>query len=190
MPTKHARAESKSVSKRTGAATKPNGHANGAATAVAEPAAAPRTFTNFGEIANFIWSVADLLRGDYKQADYGKVILPLTVLRRLDCVLADTKPKALAKYEALKGSGLKNVDPVLNRITGVPFHNVSKLDFARLRNDPPHVATNLLAYIKGFSQSAREVIDRFKFVEQISKLDEANLLYQVVRRFADVELHP
>ena len=80
-------------------------------------------FNNFGEIAGFIWQVADLLRGDYKQADYGKVILPLTVLRRLDCVLEPTKAKVLKKREALKKTDLKNLDIILNRITGVPFHN-------------------------------------------------------------------
>jgi len=75
---------------------------------------------SFSELANFLWSIADLLRGTYKQADYGKVILPMTVLRRLDCVLADTKPKVLEKYAALKGGKVHNFDPILNRITGVP----------------------------------------------------------------------
>src|ERR1700674_2441795 len=84
-----------------------------------------KAFSGFRDIANCLWSVADLLRGDYKQADYGKVILPMTVLRRLDCVLRDTKPKVLAKYEAVKGGKVQNLDPILNRITGVPFHNVS-----------------------------------------------------------------
>src|SRR4029077_14963280 len=98
---------------------------------------------NHQALSSFIWSVADLLRGDYKQADYGKVILPLTVLRRLDCVLADTKGRVLAKYESLKGGDLKNLDPILNRITGVPFHNTSKLDFGKLRGDPNPIAQNL-----------------------------------------------
>lgn len=150
-----------------------------------------RTFSGFSDIANFLWSVADLLRGDYKQADYGKVILPMTVLRRLDCVLADSKAKVLAKHEALKGSGMKNLDPMLNRITGVPFHNVSKLDFEKLKGDPARIAENLTAYIKGFSPDARDIfIERFRFPEQIAKLDEANLLFQVVSRFAEVDLHP
>ena len=95
-----------------------------------------RTFSSFSEITSFISAVADLLRGDYKQADYGKVILPFTVLRRLDCVLAPTKATVLARYEALKGGQLKNLDPVLNRITGVSFHNTSKLDFDKLRGEP------------------------------------------------------
>jgi len=193
MPAKREQVEKKSTSK-SASRTKPNGHSNGKATrttgVAAEPAAAPRTFTNFSEIANFIWSVADLLRGTYKPAEYAKVILPLAVLRRLDCVLADTKDKVLAKYESLKGGSLKNMDPILNRTTGVPFHNTSKLDFERLKGDPNNIASNLHAYIKGFSQTARDVISRFKFAEQIAKLDERNLLYLIVCRFADIDLHP
>jgi type I restriction enzyme M protein len=135
--------------------------------------------------------VADLLRGDYKQADYGKVILPMTVLRRLDCVLRDTKPKVLAKYESMKGGKVQKLDPILNRISRVPFHNVSKLDFEKLKGDPNNVAHNLTSYIKGFSQDARDIfIDRFRFGDHVSKLDESNLLYQVVCRFAEVDLHP
>ncbi|MFB3855021.1 MAG: type I restriction-modification system subunit M N-terminal domain-containing protein [Vicinamibacterales bacterium] len=110
--------------------------------------AAPRTFNGFSEIASFIWSVADLLRGDYKQADYGKVILPFTVLRRLDCVLGDSKEKVLKRIDVLKGGAVKNVDPILNRLTGVPFHNVSRLDFGRLTGDSTHIAANLTAYVR------------------------------------------
>src|SRR5687767_10879082 len=133
---------------------------------------------NFSELANFLWSIADLLRGDYKQHDYGKVILPFTVLRRLDCVLAESKEKVLAKDASLKGGNVKNLDPVLNRITGVHFHNRSKLDFDKLKNDPGHIAANLTGYIKGFSENVREIfIERFKLPEQIQRLDEANLLF-------------
>src|SRR6266542_4520523 len=94
--------------------------------ASSSPANNGRSFSSFSEIANFLWSVADLLRGAYKQADYGKVILPMTVLRRLDCVLEPTKAKVLAKAEAMKGGKVKeqNLGPDMNRITGVPFHNV------------------------------------------------------------------
>jgi type I restriction enzyme M protein len=155
------------------------------------PSANGRAFTGFSDIANFLWSVADLLRGDYKQADYGKVILPMTVLRRLDCVLRDTKAKVLAKYEQVKGGRVQNLDPILNRITGVPFHNVSKLDFEKMKGDPNNIAHNLNSYIKGFSQDARDIfIERFRFGDHIAKLDESNLLYQVVSRFAEVDLHP
>jgi type I restriction enzyme M protein len=158
--------------------------------APAAPAQA-RVFGSFGEMASFLWSIADLLRGTYKQADYGKVILPLTVMRRLDCVLADTKTKVLAKHDSLKGGDIKNLDPVLNRITGVPVHNVSKFDFEKLKGDPNHLAENLLNYIKGFSKDARDIfIERFRFIEQLQKLEGANLLFQVVSRFAEVDLHP
>ncbi|MEZ4225966.1 MAG: class I SAM-dependent DNA methyltransferase [Polyangiaceae bacterium] len=149
-----------------------------------------RTFASFTEATSFIWSVADLLRGDYKQADYGKVILPFTVLRRLDCVLKDSKSKVLEKHKALKGGKIKDPEPILNKVTGVPFHNVSKLDFEKLKDDPNHIAQNLTSYVKGFSQNARDIIERFKFSDQIAKLDESNLLYLVVGKFAEIDLHP
>jgi type I restriction enzyme M protein len=150
-----------------------------------------RQFGSFSEASNFLWSIADLLRGDYKQYDYGKVILPFTVLRRLDCVLADSKARVLAKHDQIKGGQVKNLDPLLNRVSGVSFHNVSRLDFAKLKDDPGHINANLTGYIKGFSENVREIfIERFKITEQIDKLDEANILYMVVSRFAEVDLHP
>lgn len=147
-------------------------------------------FASFGEITSFIWSVADLLRGDYKQADYGKVILPLTVLRRLDCVLDETREAVWKKAENLKHSAIQDPEEILNRTAKVGFHNVSKFDFEKLKGDPNHLAHNLMAYIKGFSSNARDIIERFKFHEQIAKLDESNLLFQVVKKFAEVDLHP
>ncbi len=149
-----------------------------------------RTFGSFDEIASFLWSIADLLRGAYKQADYGKVILPMTVLRRLDCVLETTKAKVLERYAEKKGK-VQKLDAILNRITGVPFHNVSKLDFEKLKGNPSNIAPNLNAYIKGFSAGVRDIfIDRFKFDAQIQTLDEKNLLFLVVSKFAEVDLHP
>ena len=103
--------------------------------------------------AAFIWSVADLLRGDYKQSEYGKVILPLVVLRRLDCVLEATKPAVLAKAAGLKGR-IENVEPVLQSVSGEQFYNSSPLDFRRLLDDPPNIADNLRAYIAAFSSGA------------------------------------
>ncbi|MCD4671259.1 MAG: type I restriction-modification system subunit M [Anaerolineaceae bacterium] len=143
------------------------------------------------ELANFIWSVADLLRGDYKQADYGKVILPLTVLRRLDCVLEPTKDKVL-KFLDTKAKNLKfkNLDPVLNNLTGKTFHNTSRFTFQSLIADPDHLAPNLHNYINGFSANGREIIEYFSFNNHITRLDEANLLFLVVKRFADIDLHP
>ncbi|PKQ04685.1 MAG: restriction endonuclease subunit M, partial [Alphaproteobacteria bacterium HGW-Alphaproteobacteria-10] len=132
----------------------------------------PRVFNGFSELTGFIWSVADLLRGDYKQADYGKVILPLTVLRRLDCVLAPTKAKVLAKQAELKAAKHPQgtIDKMLVRTTKVPFYNTSKLDFEKLKGDPNHIAQNLNAYIKGFSPNARDILEQFKFADQIAKL--------------------
>jgi type I restriction enzyme M protein len=139
--------------------------------------------------AAFIWSVADLLRGDYKQSEYGKVILPLTVLRRLDCVLEPTKAKVLERYEKIKGT-IDNVEPVLCNVAGEQFYNVHRLDIPTLLNDPPQLAANLRAYIAGFSSGARDVLERFDFDTQITKLDRANILYQVIGKFADIDLHP
>ncbi len=145
---------------------------------------------NVKENANFIWEIADLLRGDYKQSDYGKVILPLTVLRRLDCVLEPTKQKVLDYLPKIANMKIQNIDPVLNNIAGFNFHNKSKFDFDKLKADPNNIAANLNNYINGFSASAREIIDYFSFPEQIAKLDEADLLYMIVKRFGEVDLHP
>ena len=139
--------------------------------------------------AAFIWSVADLLRGDYKQSEYGKVIMPLTVLRRLDCVLEPTKTKVLERHAKLKGS-IDNIGPVLEAVSGEQFYNTSPLDFRRLLDDPTQIAGNLRAYIAGFSPSARDIIEKFDFDTQITKLDRGNLLYLVVSKFAEVDLHP
>src|SRR5664280_2854211 len=136
-----------------------------------------------------IWAVADLLRGDYKQSEYGKVILPLTVLRRLDCVLEPTKAAVLERYAQLKDQ-IDNIDPVLEGVTKEQFFNTSKMDFKRLLDDPGQIAGNLRGYIAGFSVGAREVIEKFDFDTQIARLDKANLLYQVIGNFADVDLHP
>ncbi|MDQ6948946.1 MAG: type I restriction-modification system subunit M, partial [Actinomycetota bacterium] len=139
--------------------------------------------------AAFIWSVADLLRGDYKQSEYGKVILPLTVIRRLDCVLDPTKQAVLDRANKLIGR-VDNVEPVLCAVTKEAFFNISPLDFRRLLDDPGQVAGNLRAYIAGFSPGAREIIDKFDFDVQITRLDRANLLYLVISKFADIDLHP
>lgn len=145
---------------------------------------------NVTENANFIWSIADLLRGDYKQADYGKVILPLTVLRRLDCVLEPTKQNVLDYLPKLENMNIENTDLMLNKVAGFKFHNQSKYDFQSLKADPNNIAANLSNYINGFSEDARSIIEYFNFNEQIEKLDKADLLYLVVKRFAEVDLHP
>lgn len=145
---------------------------------------------NFSEKVSFIWSVADLLRGPYKPAQYGRVILPLTVLRRLDCVLEPTKDKVLAKAKSLKGGKIANVEPILNRAAGQSFHNTSRLDFKKLKGEPDKIAANLTKYIKSFSSNAREIIEYFGFENEITKLDEANRLYLVVTKFSEMQLHP
>jgi type I restriction enzyme M protein len=140
--------------------------------------------------AAFIWSVAGLLRGDYKQSEYGKVILPLVVLRRLDCVLEPTKEAVLVRFESLKGTGIDNLAPILEAFSGEQFYNTSKLDLPKLLDDPPNIADNLHAYIQGFSPGAREVLDRFDFAVQIDRLNKSKLLYIVVSRFCEIDLHP
>ncbi|MFW5879201.1 MAG: type I restriction-modification system subunit M [bacterium] len=145
---------------------------------------------NIKEAANFIWAIADLLRGDYKQSDYGKVILPLTILRRLDCVLEKTKEKVLNKHEHLKHMNIQNLDPILNKEAGYNFHNRSLYSYNKLIADPNNIASNLRNYINGFSEDAREIIEQFEFDNQITRLDDHNLLFIVLKRFQEVELHP
>ena len=144
------------------------------------------TTNNYGA---FIWSVADLLRGVYKQSEYGRVILPLTVLRRLDCVLEPTKDRVLSAAATLPES-LENRRPVLEHAAGESFYNTSKHTFKTLLGDPDNVAGNLRSYIAGFSESARDIIDKFNFDVQIDRLAEHNLLYLVVSKFADLDLGP
>jgi len=144
---------------------------------------------NQQELSAFIWSVADLLRGDYKQADYGKVILPFTVLRRLDCVLEPTKEAVLAEYAAKKAAKV-NAEPFLLRKAKQTFYNVSKLDMRRLMGDQDNVGANLRKYIQGFSADVRDIFEHFEFDDQIDRLTKAKLLYQVAEKFARVDLHP
>ena len=139
--------------------------------------------------AAFIWSVADLLRGVYKQSEYGRVILPLTVLRRLDCVLEPTKADVLERLEELPVT-LRNREPLLEQAAGQSFFNTSRHTFATLLGDPDNVAGNLRNYIARFSESARDIVDKFNFDVQIDRLDDHNLLYLVVAKFADIDLSP
>jgi type I restriction enzyme M protein len=146
--------------------------------------------TNFKEKADLIWRVADLLRGDYKQADYGKVILPMTVLRRLDCVLAKTKQQVLNNVPRVEDKQENARDLVLNKIAGYNFHNRSAYDFDKLIADPDNIAVNLRNYINGFSASAREIIEYFKFDDQIDRMDDpkADILFRVVKAFQGIDL--
>lgn len=159
---------------------------------------------NFREKADFIWSVADLLRGDYKQADYGKVILPLTVLRRVDCVLEKTKAKVLARVPTLPAKADEKMkELLLCQAADLPLYNTSKFVFqatdavpksapyVSLFADPGHLAANLTDYVQGFSAGAREVfLDKFKFGDHIDRLDASNLLFLVLGKFLKIDLHP
>mgnify|MGYP001582408262 CR=1 FL=1 len=145
---------------------------------------------NHSEIVSFIWGVADLIRDTFKRGKYQDIILPLTVLRRLDCVLAPTKEKVLATQAKLRGKGLQNLERDLRTASGFAFYNTSRYDFEKLLADAPHLAANLRNFIAGFSVNMREVLEKFDFDNTISKLDEAGLLFQVLERFKKVDLHP
>jgi type I restriction enzyme M protein len=156
------------------------------------PPGAGHGLSNFREKTDFLWDLADILRGNYKPSEYGRVILPLVVLRRLDCVLEPTKEAVLTKHAELQVKGIENVEPVLKRVAGKGFqvYNTSKLDFPKLLDDPDNVADNLRAYIAAFNAPTRDVLANFKFDEQIAHLDEANLLYMLIQRFCEIDLHP
>lgn len=147
---------------------------------------------NFKAKADLIWRVADLLRGDYKQSDYGKVILPMTVLRRVDCVLEPTKQKVLAALPKVKKLKDAAKDVALSKLAGFNFHNRSKFNFDRLVADPNNIASNLKNYINGFSASAREIIEYFNFDDQIDRMDDprADILFRVVKAFQEIDLTP
>src|SRR6185437_8944297 len=142
--------------------------------------------------SNLIWQIADLLRGPYRPPQYERVMLPMTVLRRFDCVLAPTKAKVLAEYEKRKGSRLEGdaLDTHLNKAAGQRFHNHSPLDFEKLKGDPDNIEKHLVSYIKGFSKNVRDIFDFFEFEAEIERMREANILYLVVSKFCDVDLHP
>ena len=148
------------------------------------------TADHHSQLANFIWSICNLLRGPYKRNEYRKVILPLTVLRRFDCLLAPTKAQVLARHSKIKAKPETVVRSLLEKITRRPFYNLAKLDFPRLLDDPNQLAPNLNAYINGYSKNVREVMENFGFDQQIARMAEKNLLYEVVKKFAAVDLSP
>ncbi|MFA7052601.1 MAG: type I restriction-modification system subunit M N-terminal domain-containing protein, partial [Kiritimatiellia bacterium] len=157
------------------------------------------TAETHAQIASFIWGICNLLRGPYKRNEYRKVILPLTVLRRFDCILAPTRAAVLKKHADLKGKGDNIVRHSLTRVTGVPFYNLSKFTLGKpaeksglngLLDDPGQLDQNLNRYIGAFSPNVRAIIERFKFSEEISTLSQKNLLYLVVKQFAAIDLSP
>lgn len=156
-----------------------------------ERVGASRPAADHNFFANLIWQIADLLRGPYRPPQYERVMLPMTVLRRFDCVLAASKVKVLAEHarskDKFRGEAL---DARLNKAAGQRFHNHSDLDFERLKGDPDHIALHLVSYIKGFSANVRRIFEYFEFENEIEKMREANILYLVVSKFCDVDLHP
>src|SRR3569833_3089829 len=140
------------------------------------------------ELANFIWNICNLLRGPYKRNEYRKVILPLTVLRRFDCLLTPTKERVLKQYPLIKGKPDTVVNRLLEKTTGHRFYNLSKLDLRKLLDDPNQLAPNLNGYINKFTKNVREIMERFAFEQQIARMAEKNLLYEVVKAFAGLDL--
>jgi type I restriction enzyme M protein len=142
--------------------------------------------------ANLIWQIGDLLRGPNRPPQYERVMLPMTVLRRFDCVLAPTKAKVLAEHGRRQGGRLNDdaLDRILNHAAGQRFHNHSPLDFEKLKGDPDHIVEHLISYIQGFSANVRTIFEFFEFDNEIDKMREANILYLVVSKFCDVDLHP
>jgi type I restriction enzyme M protein len=140
-------------------------------------------------LSSFIWSVADLLRGDYKPFEYGKVILPFTVLRRMDCVLAETKDAVLAEYDARRNAGI-NPEPFLLRKAKQSFYNTSPMDLKKLMGDQDQIKDNLCTYIQSFSPNVRDIFERFGIYAQIDRLEESKLLYLVTEKFSGIDLHP
>jgi type I restriction enzyme M protein len=140
-------------------------------------------------ISSLIWSVADLLRGDFKQSEYGRVILPFTVLRRLDCVLAPTKAEVLKEHSAKQAAGIA-FEPFVKRKSGLDFYNVSSLDMGKLMGDQDNIRANLDSYIQGFAPDVRSIFEHFDFAATVERLHKAKLLYLVTEKFAGFDLHP
>lgn len=145
---------------------------------------------NFQEKVSFIWSIADILRGPYRPENYGDVILPMSVLRRFDAVLADTKDAVLKENEKYQSLPETTRDEILNRTAKQGFNNTSLFDLEKLLTDPDNIADNLRDYIQGFSSAAREILNQFNFDNEIDKMDDNNLLYLVIKRFSEIDLHP
>ena len=145
---------------------------------------------NFSQTAAFIWSVADLLRGDFKQSQYGRIILPFTLLRRLECVLEETKAAVVAENQRIAEMGLPEEaqEKFLIRASKRPFYNISPMDLSKMGQSD--IKDNLNTYVQSFSKDAREIFEHFKFEEFVGQLADANLLYKVVQKFANTDLSP
>ncbi len=146
--------------------------------------------TDHHQLANFIWQIADLLRGPYRPPQYGRVMLPMTVLRRFDCVLAPTKEKVLAEAKRWENAPDSMLNDVLNDAAGQRFHNRSELTFEKLRENPNNIDKHLISYINSFSSNIRDIFEDFEFEAEIEKMNEANILHLIVSTFCYVDLHP
>ncbi|QQS15879.1 MAG: SAM-dependent DNA methyltransferase [Candidatus Moraniibacteriota bacterium] len=144
---------------------------------------------NFSQKAAMIWSVADILRGGWKQHEYQDVILPLVVLKRLDSILADTKAKVLDSYNQYHGK-LKDLDQILKHASGVAFYNTSPYDFKKLLEDPHSIAKNFKHYLNGYSENIQDIIEKFDFKKQLDRLEGGGLLFLVLQEINKVSLHP
>ena len=148
------------------------------------------------ELKSIIWDIANRLRGPYRPPQYRLVMLPIIVLRRLDCVLEPTKDAVLKRHEELQAQQMPEaaIDHLLGKAADperkYPLYNTSPFTFARLLGDAENIAPNLVSYINGFSPTARRIFESFKFAEQIEKLDASNRLFTIVKAMADVDLHP
>jgi len=145
---------------------------------------------NQPNLSALIWSIADLLRGDFKAHEYGRVILPFTVLRRLDCVLAPTKAAVLAVAKEHQQDGENLIDAFARKASGQGFYNLSPLDLKAILGDQDHLRSNLLGYVNGFSREVRDIFQRFDFATTLERLQKSNLLYLVLEKFLAVDLHP
>jgi type I restriction enzyme M protein len=149
--------------------------------------------SNHQDHSQLIWQIADLLRGPYRPPQYERVMLPMTVLRRFDCVLANTKANVLQKYETRKLKGKiegEALDGLLNKAAGQKFHNHSPLDFEKMKGAPDSIALDLVSYINGFSENVKTIFDYFEFDKEIEKMNKSNILYLIVSKFSTVDLHP
>ena len=144
---------------------------------------------NFNQITSTIWNIADILRGGWKQHEYQDVILPLMVLKRLDCILADTKPQVLEQYHQYKDK-VKDPDPILKRVAGAEFYNISPYDLKKLIEDPRNIAKNFKKYLNDYSKNIQEIFEKFDFAKQLERLEGGNILFEIIQKLNQVDLHP
>ena len=145
---------------------------------------------HISEKAALIWAIADKLTGVYKPHEYGEVILPLTVIRRFDCILSDTKAAVLDKYDSVKQLPMRDV--LLRKASGHAFYNTSKYDFEKLLADPDNIEANFRDYLNGFSENVHDILEKFKFDGQITTMSNKGILYIVIKEFTSTkaDLHP